>query len=96
VAHTSKVVLNCISGNNATLGALVERFLTEGVKYVAVAGVDCVLVEDLIDELVVGDGSDENRYILTSSHPSESLEAVIAFARTIAEGESTDPQIIEI
>lgn len=78
-----------------SLDQLVEQFIADGVKFVAVAGTDCAVIEDIIDELVVGDGSDETRFILTSSHPGESLEEVIQFARSISEGIG-EPQLVEI
>lgn len=48
---------------------------------VCVVGDDCQRVEDVIDELIVGDGSDETRSLITTSHPDESLKAVREFAR---------------
>ena len=35
----------------------------------------------MIDELVVGDASDDERFINTTSHPNESVAEVIAFAK---------------
>ncbi|MBU1385735.1 MAG: hypothetical protein KKG14_02275 [Alphaproteobacteria bacterium] len=48
---------------------------------IAVWGEGCGAVEDLIDEIVVGDGSDDNRFITTSAHEGEALDDVIEFAR---------------
>jgi hypothetical protein len=76
-----KIVLNCSRGYRTELDAMVEQFIADGVKFVAVAGSDCSLVEDIIDELVVGDGSDESRYILTSSHPGEPVRCRSGRAR---------------
>ena len=45
-----------------------------------IIGHDCGRVEDIIDELVVGDGKDPNRFLTTTSHADESLEDVKAFA----------------
>jgi hypothetical protein len=90
-----KVVLNCRDGYRVELDAMVERFLSDGVKFVAVAGSDCSVVEDIIDELVVGDGADKSRFILTSSHPGKPLSEVIEFARTAITEPAGEPQIVE-
>jgi hypothetical protein len=78
------------------LDAMVEQFVADGVKFVAVAGSDCSRVEDIIDELVAGDGSNESRFILTSSHPGAPLVDVIEFARTAISEPSGEPQIVEL
>jgi hypothetical protein len=35
----------------------------------------------LIDKLIVGDGSDQSRFITTTSHPGETIDEVMEFAR---------------
>lgn len=69
MSYAQKIVVYSKSGAKDALEPLVEQFIVEGVRFVAVAGVDCALIEDIIDEIVVGDGSDDTRFILTSSHP---------------------------
>jgi hypothetical protein len=54
--------------------------LRDGVQLVAVCGEDCEAVHDQIDDIVVGDGSDGGRFLLTSWHTGESLDEVIEFA----------------
>lgn len=83
--YASKVVLKCPNGYRMGLDALVERFLTAGVRFE---------VEDIIDELVVGDGSDPSRFILTSSHPGESVADVLDFARSISGVGDDEPQVV--
>lgn len=63
------------------LEPFVETCLMEGVALIAVWGEGCCAVEDRIDDIVVGDGSDASRYITTSAHEGETLEEVIEFAR---------------
>jgi hypothetical protein len=58
----------------------VEACIRDKVVLVCVVGEQCELVEDIIDELVVGDASDDTRFICTTSHPAASLAEVIAFA----------------
>ncbi len=52
------------------LAAFVDQAMTDGVKIVAVAGSDSPRIHDIIDELVVGDGT-ADRFILTSWHVDE-------------------------
>ena len=77
--HPRTIVLHCPRGYDPRLDALVEEFIHDGVRVVAVVGKDCERVEDIVDELVVGDGS-RDYDLLTSSHPGESLAAAVAFA----------------
>lgn len=81
--YPRKIVLHCPRGYDPRLDALVEDFIRDGVRIVAVVGEDCERIEDIIDELVVGDGS-RDYDLLTSSHPGESLEAAVAFANNLA------------
>ncbi len=65
------------------LEPLVEEFIKAGVIFVAVVGKDCTKVEEIIDELVVSDGS--RAYdLLTSSHPNESVDEALEFARSLS------------
>ena len=94
--YEKKVVLKCPAGYKLALDQMVEDFLRDGVALVAVIGRDCAKVEDIIDELIVGDGSNPERFIVTTSHPGESLQDVVEFAESF----STDPagkvQIVEL
>lgn len=91
-----KVVLHCTSTKRSGLDELVEQFLRDGVKFVGVVGEECSFVEDLIDEIVVGDGVDDTRFILTSSHPNETLDKAIQFARSLTGEYAGDVQVVEL
>lgn len=91
-----KVVLHCPKGYRMELDALVEQFIADGVAYVGVVGEDCSRVEDIIDELVVGDGSDQSRFILTSAHPGESVEEALEYARSLYAEYSGEVQLVEL
>lgn len=75
------VVLHSTRGYHESLDALVEQFLADGVQLVAVWGIDCERVEDIIDELVVGEATDPDRDLMTSSHADTPLDEVMTFAR---------------
>jgi len=95
MGYAPKIVLHCTRGYRVELDALVERFIADGVMFVAVAWNDFARIEDIFDELVVGDGSDESRFILTSSHPGKALSEVIEFARTTFREIEVEPQVVE-
>ena len=75
---------------------MVEQFLADGVVFVGVVGEDCSRVEDIIDECVVGDGTDEGRYILTSSHPGETIDDALEFARSLSGEYAGEVQLVEL
>jgi hypothetical protein len=95
MAYARKIVLHCPRGYRTELDGLVEKFLADGVAFVGVVGEDCSRVEDVIDELVVGDGSKE-RFLLTSSHPDESVEEALEFARMLSDEYSGEVQLVEL
>jgi hypothetical protein len=96
MAKRRKIILRLIPGNENRLEPFVEQCLRDGVKFVAVMGDNCARIEELIDELVVGDGSDDGRFILTSSHPDERLESVIDFASSLTGEYEGEVEVIEL
>ena len=93
--YAKKIVLHTPKGNSAALDPLIAQFIKDGVTFVGVVGQDCSTIEEIIDELCVGDGS--NPYsMLTSSHPDESLEQAIAFARSLTGEFSGEIQVVEL
>ena len=82
MTYGRKVVLHCPSGYKLGLDKMIDDFMNDGVVFVGVVGKDCAKVEDIIDELVVGDGS-RHYDLLTSSHPAKSVEEAIAFAASL-------------
>lgn len=78
--HAPRIILHAPPWNSPSLEGFVEQCIRDEVVIVCVVGDDCQRVEDVIDELVVGDGSDRTRFLMTSSHPGASLEDVQEFA----------------
>lgn len=96
VPYAKKIVLCCPHGYRPRLDGLVADLIRDGVIFVGVVGEDCARVEDIIDELVVGDGSRDYE-LLTSSHPGESVADAIEFARGLTlELEGKEIQVIEL
>jgi len=78
--YAPKIVLCVPLKDRSALPQFVEDCLRDKVVLIAVVGDGCDQVEDLIDEMIVGDGSDQERFIMTSSHPNESIEDAMHFA----------------
>lgn len=77
MTYPSKIILHCPLVDATRLEPFVEACLADGVALVAVVGPGAQQVEDLIDEIIVGDGADPRRFMLTTAHPTESIEAVL-------------------
>ncbi len=78
--YPTKVVLILPLKHPERLAPFVEKCLIDGVELIAVVGDGCLEIEDQIDGLVFGDGSDVDRFITTSSHPSEPLADALNMA----------------
>ena len=94
--YATKIVLHCPTGYKLALDQLVEDFLRDGVKFVGVVGGDCERVEDIVDELVVGDGSDQTRSLLTSSHAGQTVGEAIEFAHSLSGEYGGEVQVVEL
>jgi hypothetical protein len=81
VERTKSCVLQLPISNPALLEAFVETCIRDGVGLIAIVGDGSRETKDLIDQLIVGDGSDARRLtVTTSSHPGETVDEVMAFA----------------
>ncbi len=85
-----KLILHAPVSDEGLLEKFVEKCLRDKVSLLAIVGPDCVRLEDIIDEIVVGDGTEPNRFLCTTSHPDEPFEAVLNMAE-IWETERNDP-----
>lgn len=72
-----KILLHSPPSDETLLADFVEQCLRDHVSLVAVIGEGCERIEDLIDEIVVGDGADSGRFLCTTSHPAEPLDDVL-------------------
>ena len=93
--YPKKIVLHCPHGYEPRLDSLVEEFIRDEVSFVGVVGTDCSKVEDIIDELVVGDGT-RDYDILTSSHPNETLKQAVEFAKSLTGDFGGEVQVVEL
>jgi hypothetical protein len=94
MTFSAKIILHSISGYRPELNILVEQFIKEGVKFVGVVGEDCAKIENVIDELCVGNGANPY-FMLTSSHAEESLQEAIEFGRVLAGEYGGEVEVVE-
>ncbi len=80
MAYAQRIILHAPPRDSPALPEFVEACIRDKVVLVCIVGEDCQKVEDVIDELIVGDGSDPDRFLVTTSHADESLDEVRAFA----------------
>ncbi len=97
--NTKKVILHSINGYNKKYDALLQNLIDEKILLFCTVGKDCELWHDVMDELIVGDGTTDSDFdIITTWHEGESLDEVIQFAGKfeIEEIQSGKIKIIEI
>ncbi|WP_017963253.1 hypothetical protein [Rhizobium leguminosarum] len=76
-----KIVLHSPLSDEALLTGFVEQCLAEGVSLLAIVGPGANDLEERVDWMVVGDGSDPKRFLCTTSHPDEPLDDVLNLAK---------------
>lgn len=77
MTYARKILLYSPVADESQLDPFVEQCLKDDVSIVAVFGPGSRRIEDIIDEIVVGDGSNPDRFLCTTSHPDEPLEDVL-------------------
>jgi hypothetical protein len=96
MSYAPKIILQLPISNPDLLPPFVEACIRDGVSLIAFVGDGCREMEDLIDELIVGDGSDESRFIATSSHPSETVEEVMEIVSLWEAGQSQAVELVKL
>ena len=92
--YGKKIVLHCPKGLHSSIDSIVDALIKSGVTYVGVVGKDAAHIEDIIDEICVGDGSDVYS-MLTANHENETIQDAINLAEQLT-GEYAGPvQIVE-
>ena len=81
---TRKIVINSSGTHDPDrLEEWVADWKQRGVIFVGAVGPRCAELEDEIDDLCVGDGSNPY-FMLTTSHPGETLAEAIEFAEGLS------------
>jgi flavodoxin len=91
----SKVVLISESGYSKEHDELLISYLDQGYELFCVVGKQCELWEEIMDEIAVGNGTN-SRYITTTSHPDETEEEVIEFAKSFGTNITTGVVVVRI
>lgn len=95
MAGSHKIVLHSLHGYRPELDAIVAQWIQEQVKYVGIVGVDASRIEDVIDDLCVGDGSNPY-FMLTAFHgPDETLQDAISLAEQLSCEFAGDVSVVE-
>jgi hypothetical protein len=96
--YPSKIILQLPLSAPEALALFVERCVAEDVELICVVGPEADEIEDKIDWLIVGDGSDANRFIVTTAHPNEPVYQVVQFATAwIGDGAPAEtPEIVRL
>ena len=96
MTYAAKIVLQLPVSNPDLLEPFVEACLRDGVDLIAIVGEGASRMDDLIDEIVVGDGSDRSRVINTTFHADETVEEVSEFARSWKEELGQAVQLVKL
>lgn len=95
MAVLRKIVLHSLYGYRPELDAVVTQWTQERVGYVGIIGVDASRIEDVIDDLCVGDGSN-SYFMLTASHgQDETLQDAIFLAEQLSGDLAGDVRVVE-
>ena len=90
-----KVVFISENGYSSEHDSLLLSFLDQKFELFCTVGKDCELWENIMDELAVGNG-ENSRYITTTSHPDESAEEVIEFAKMFSSNSKSEVHVVRI
>lgn len=93
---TRRIVLQLPIADPDALGPFVEQCLRDDVALIAIVGENAAVVEDLIDDFIIGDGSDPSHFIVTSTHHGETLEEVMEFAEIFDAGKGGGVQLVRL
>jgi hypothetical protein len=96
MTYAPKLVLELPISNPELLEPFVEACIRDGVVLIAIFGEGASKIDDLITELVVGDGSDRSRFINTTFHANETVEEVMEFARSWEEQQGQPLQLVKL
>lgn len=76
--------------------ALLEKLLDRKIALFCAVGVDCRTWEDAMDWTYIGPDGASRGFVVTTSHPDESLADVVAFAEAWHLDEPSPVEIIEV
>lgn len=91
-----RVIVHSTKGYHSGVALPVEDLRRSGVRLICVTGVECQVIEGIVDELIVGDRSLSPWEVTTTSHPGEALQDVVTFANGLLGELKAGVQVIEV
>lgn len=91
-----KILLHCPLSDENRLEEFVEQCLEDRVSIIAAVGKGSARIEDIIDEIVVGDGSDPDRFVVTTSHEEEAFDEVMNYLEFWESDQGKRVQIVRL
>lgn len=73
----------------------VSNWQLDGIAWIAVVGKHCAACEEMIRALIRASNPDRKRFIMITSHPDETLEAVSDFMLSLVDDYEGDVAIME-
>jgi hypothetical protein len=92
----NKIVLHARVPYAAAHAPLLRELLARNIALFCAVGVDCRAWEDAMDWTCIGPDGESLGFVVTTSHPTESLEAVIAFAEAWVGDEPGGVEVVEV
>ncbi len=91
MANMRKIVVHSTSGLDRDISDLARGWVSEGVKFIVVVGRDASELEEAIDWVCIGDGTDSYEMLTASLGAEEGISDALELAATISDeyGEST-------
>jgi hypothetical protein len=97
MALARKVILRAPVSDERELAQFVEQCIRDGVMLIAIVGPGSTELEERIDWLIVGDGSDPSRYgMCTTSHPDEDYDDVVRDAEVFGGEPSAGYEVVRL
>ena len=90
----NKVVLIAKTGYSPEKDHILQDLVDDRIALFCAVGKDCIEWENKMDELCIGDGS-HPVFITTTSHPDETSDEVVAFAKLFAVPNDCGVRIID-
>jgi hypothetical protein len=95
--HPGKVVLISTSGYFAARDdSLLQELIYSRVELFCAVGIDAEKWEDALDWMCIGPTGEGEHFITTTSHPQESEEEVIWFAKQFSTQEKHEVEVIRV
>ena len=90
-----KIVVYSLSGLSRDIFELTRQFMAEGVKFVVVVGRDASELEEVIDRVCIGDGTDPYEMLTASLEACEGVAEAINLANSMSDEYGHSVHVVE-